>query len=348
MPVAVPEPPVLDVTVVLLDGGYASEAIGPIEVFHSAGRLWNAFQGQAERPRFRVTTASLDGSSVCSLYGLRIAPEAALGDIARTDLVVVPASGWQAMDRAVAGGPLIPWLRDSYARGTAIAGICIGVAFLAEAGLLDGRQATTHWAAAEMYRQRYPKVLWRPEQLITEDAGIYCCGGVYASMDLSLYLVQKLCGHEIALQCAKSLLLNMPRSHQSGYSVIPLSRPHNDDRIRRAESFLQDSFRSGPTIEELAVLCGMSPRNFVRRFKIATGRMPGEYVHQLRMARAKEMLEMGQPVQSVCSNVGYEDIGFFRALFRRSTGMTPAEYRSRFAALGLAYGNGAPVAPPGH
>ena len=102
---------------------------------------------------------------------------------------------------------LLPWLRDWHARGATIAGICSGVAFLAEAGLLDGRQATTHWAVAETMRQRYPNVRWRAEQFVTEDGPIFCSGGVYASIDLSLYLVEKFCGREVALQCAKSLLL---------------------------------------------------------------------------------------------------------------------------------------------
>ncbi len=128
------------------------------------------------------------------------------------------------IDQIARDTPLLPWLRKWYARGAYIAGVCTGVAFLAEAGLLDGRQATTHWGVAELYRQRYPKVLWRPEQFVTEDGRLLCSGGVYASIDLSLYLVEKFCGHEVALQCAKSLLLSMPRSRQSGYAVLPLSR----------------------------------------------------------------------------------------------------------------------------
>lgn len=325
---------VLDVTVVLLDAGYASTAIGPIEVFHSAGLLWNRMHGEAEEPRFRVRTASIDGKSIGSLCGLRISPELAINDIRRTDIIVVPASGLEAQQRIARHSALLPWLRKWHSRGAYIAGICSGVAFLAESGILDGRQATSHWALAEKLRERYPKVRWRPEQFVTEDRRVCCSGGVYASIDLSLYLVEKFCGHEIALQCARSLLVSMPRSRQSGYSVLPLSRPHSDERIRRAEEHLQQNVMGGSSIDSLAARIGMSPRNFIRRFKRATGRLPGAYLQTLRISSAREMLEQGElPIQKVCAKVGYEDAAFFRTLFKRHTGMTPAEYRERFARM---------------
>ena len=148
-------------------------------------------------------------------------------------------------------------------------------------------------ASRSIYRQRYPKVRWRTEQFVTEDGRIFCSGGVYASIDLSLYLVEKFCGHEIALKVAKSLLLSMPRGRQSGYSVVQLSRPHSDEKIRQTEEYLQQHFDSDISIEHLAERAGMGPRNFIRRFKAATGRVPGAYIQTLRVSAAKELLETG-------------------------------------------------------
>src|SRR6185295_19041393 len=155
---------------------------------------------------------------------------------------------------------------------------------LAESGILDGRQATTHWGVADIYRERYPKVRWRTEQFVTEDGRLFCSGGVYASIDLSLYLVEKFCGHEIALQCAKSLLLSMPRNRQSSYSVVALSRPHSDGKIRETEEYLQQHLAEELSIDSLATRIGMGPRNFIRRFKAATGRLPGAYIQMLRIS----------------------------------------------------------------
>lgn len=329
--IASPEDRVLDVTVVLLEAGYASTAIAPIEVFHSAGVVWNWLHGDTLRPRFRVRTASIDGKSVTSLCSLGLTPECAISDIERTDIVILPAAGWDIIDQIIATTPLLPWLRQCNARGAYIAGVCTGVAFLAEAGLLDGKEATTHWGVADLFRRRYPKVLWRPEQFVTEDGQVFCSGGVYAAIDLSLYLVEKFCGHEVALQCAKSLLLSMPRSRQSGYSVLPLSRPHFDEKIKQSEEYLREHFNRDISLEALARRGGMGPRNFIRRFKAATGRVPGAYLQMLRVAAAKELLEHGAPsIQAVASKVGYDDLAFFRALFKRHTGMTPAEYRDCF------------------
>jgi len=325
---------ILDVTVVLLEGGYASTAIGPIEVFHSADVLWNALNGEPAHPRFRVRTASIDGAIVNSLYSLGLRPECSIHDIKRADIIVLTASGLDIQDRIARTTTLLPWLRKWHARGAYIAGICSGVAFLAECGLLDGRPATTHWAVADLLRERYPQVLWQPEHFVTEDSRVLCSGGVYGSIDLSLYLVEKFCGREIALKCAKALLVSMPRSRQSGYSLLPLSRPHLDAKIKQAEEYLQKHFQRDVSIENLADRAGMGPRNFIRRFKAATGHLPLAYTQKLRVSAAKELLEDGAAsIQVVSSKTGYEDLAFFRSVFKRHTGMTPAEYRSRFARM---------------
>jgi transcriptional regulator GlxA family with amidase domain len=329
-----PRQRLLDVTVVVLEDGYASTAIAPIEIFHSAGVVWNWLHGEAEQPRFRVRTASVDGRRVKAAGSLKLTPDCSINDVRHTDIILVAAPGWNELDRIAKTTPLVPWLRKWHARGAYIAGACTGVAYLAESGILDGRQATTHWGVADIYRERYPKVRWQPEQFVTEDSRLFCSGGVYASIDLSLYLVERFCGHEIALKVAKSLLLSMPRGRQSGYSVVHLSRPHSDEKIRLAEEYLQQHFDSDVSIERLAERAGMGARNFIRRFKAATGRLPGAYQQTLRVSAAKELLETGtSSIQAVCSKIGYEDIGFFRNLFKRHTGMTPGEYRERFSQM---------------
>jgi len=324
-----------NVTVVLFDDGYASTALMPIEIFHSAGALWRELQGECPEPRFKVTTASLDGKPVKSPYaGLQLTPEGGIDDIERTDIVIVPTSGLALDEKLLENSKLLPWLQHHYARGAYIAGVCMGAAYLAEAGLLDGRRATTHWAAASDLNKRFPKVDWQSDMLVTEDARLLCSGGLTAAADVSLYLVEKLCGHDIAVQTAKALLLSMPRASQSGYAMLPLSPPHNDDAIRGAEMMLQSRFVEDLGVEQLAEDAAMSSRTFLRRFKAATGRLPGAYLQAVRVEMAKAMLERDRAsVQSVANSVGYEDVSFFRNIFKRETGMTPAEYRTHFASM---------------
>ena len=324
-----------NVTVILFDDGYASTALMPIEIFHSAGALWRELQGECPEPRFKVTTASLDGKPVKSPYaGLHLTPEGGIDDIERTDIVIVPTSGLALDEKLLENSKLLPWLQHHYARGAYIAGVCMGAAYLAEAGLLDGRRATTHWAAASDLTKRFPKVDWHSDMLVTEDARLLCSGGLTAAADVSLYLVEKLCGHDVAVQTAKALLLSMPRASQSGYAMLPLSPPHNDDAIRGAEMTLQSRFIEDIGVENLAEGAAMSPRTFLRRFKAATGRLPGAYLQAVRVEMAKAMLERDRAsVQSVANAVGYEDVSFFRSIFKRETGMTPAEYRTHFASM---------------
>ncbi len=326
----------LDVTVVLLDDGLSSTAIMPVEIFHSAGTLWHQLHGRPIKPAFRVRTVSIDGAAVRSPYGLSLQPQGRIADVHRTDIIVVPTSGLDLDVKLVENSAILPWLRYHHQAGAYLAGVCMGAAYLAEAGLLDGRLATTHWAVHPALAERYPQAIWRPDLFVTEDKRVLCSGGVYASIDVSLYLVKKFCGHETAVQCAKALLLPMPRVHQSGYAMLPVSQPHDDEQIRAVEAFLQVNFHLNIPTPALAERAGMAERTFVRRFKAATGKRPAGYLQALRIDAAKAMLERdGRPIQSISADVGYDDLGFFRTLFRRSTGMTPAEYRAHFAPMGI-------------
>ena len=204
-----------DVTILFLDETFSSTAIGPMEVFRHAGTLWNLLTGMRPAPHFRVTTASADGRAVRCDGPIQIQPMAALKDIRKTDLIFIPTTGLSLDDVVERNAAVVPWLRRWHKRGVAIASVCSGVGLVAATGLLDGKRATTHWALAERFRQKYPKLKWMPELMVTEDHGFYCGGGVHAALDLSLYLVEKFCGHEIAMQSAKALLIETPRAWQA-------------------------------------------------------------------------------------------------------------------------------------
>ena len=321
----------IDVTVVLLSSGLASTAVGPVEVFFSAGTFWNTCVGDTPEARFTVRAVSVDREPVRCLSPLTLSPSHSIADVEKTDLVFVQTGGLDVEAMLRNHAELVPWLRAQHSAGAHIAAVCTGVAFPAAAGLLDGLRATTHWASAEEYARLFPKVDWQPEYIITEDGRMFCGGGVNSATDLALYLVEKFCGHRVALNAAKALLVDMPRVYQSGYALLPLSPPHSDDRIRDAETYIQANFREELRINDIADRVGMSPRNFTRRFKSATGKLPGAYLQELRIAAARERLENNRDsVQTIAHDVGYEDVAFFRRLFKRRTGMVPAEYRSRF------------------
>ena len=324
-------PRLIEVTVVLLERALPSSAVSPIEIFGTVGRLWPLIHGQPPEPRFNVHTVSLNGRPTRHAVPLRLRPDGAFRDVRQTDLIVIPTAEFDMNASQRANAVLIPWLQRWHARGASIAGICTGVSLLAEAGLLDGKPATTHWAMVETFRRRYPRVDWQPERFVTEAGRVFCGGGVYSAIDLSLYLVEKYCGHEIAVQTAKALLLETPRTWQSGYGTAPPRSAHDDDGIQKAQDWLFRNFKQEVNLAQLAARVGMSTRNFARRFTSATGETPLAYLHRLRIDAARHLLETRpRSIADVSRAVGYEDISFFRTLFKRHTGAPPRVYRSRF------------------
>ncbi len=321
----------MEVTVLFLRETFSSTAVGPMEVFRQAGVLWNHLTGTRKTPRFRVTTASVDGGAVVCDGPIRIVPEGSIKDIRKTDLIFIPTTGLDIDNVVERNAPVVPWLERLHKRGAEIASVCSGVGLVAATGMLDGRRATTHWALAEPFRRMYPKVKWMPELMVTEDRGFYCGGGVHAALDLSLYLVEKFCGHDIAMQSAKAMLIDTPRAWQAGFAVVPLKTEHADEPISKAQDWLHENFHRTFPLEAPARVAGMSERNFVRRFKQATGDSPLNYLQKLRIAAAKRLLESDhRSMQEVSDAVGYQDVAFFRSLFQRHTGVSPSAYREKF------------------
>ena len=324
----------IDVTVILLNGSLPSTSMVPLEIFAGAGMLWGTLMGEPNEPRFRVRTATIDGKKTQNLVPVTLEPSISIAQVGRTDLIVVPAAGLDLELARSNNAELIDWLARR-GKKTAIAGICSGSSLLAAAGLLDGRRGTTHWALVEESRRMYPNVEWCGDRFVTESDNIFCGGGVYASIDLSLYLVEHFCGHLLAVQTAKALLLEAPRIWQSSYAEQPPRSAHHDEAVQRAQKWLYSHYRQAVDFDEVASRVGMSPRHFARRFKAATGEAPLAYLHRLRIDTAKRQLENAhRSVQEISTQIGYQDVAFFRQLFRRHTGASPSEYRARFGPRG--------------
>jgi transcriptional regulator GlxA family with amidase domain len=324
----------IDVTVVLLEGSLPSTSMVPLEIFACAGSLWGMLMGTPSEPRFRVRTATIDGGKTQNFVPVTLEPSISIADVGRTDLIVIPAAGIDLELARSSNAELVRWLARR-GKKTAVAGICTGATLLAAAGLLDGRRGTTHWALVEASRRMYPNVEWCADRFVTESDNIFCGGGVYASIDLSLYLVEHFCGHVLAVQTAKALLLEAPRIWQSSYAEQPPRSAHHDEPVQRAQKWLYTHFREAVDFDQVAAKVGMSPRNFARRFKAATGEAPLTYLHRLRIDTAKRQLENAhRSVQEISEQIGYEDVAFFRQLFRRHTGTSPREYRARFGPRG--------------
>ena len=309
--------------------GFASTVIGPLEVFAYTGTMWNYLTGSEFEPQFTVQVASIDGGPVVTRTGLKIEVDVAILEASEPDIVLVTSCGEAIETCLQLSAPVIPWLQQQAARGAVIGSICTGMALIAAAGLLDGKRATTHWGMMDKVRRCFPRVQMEPDQLYIEQGNIITAGGGYAGNDLALYLVEKLCGKDIARQCANALLLDTGRTSQSMYAGIMHHRLHSDERVQTIQQWLESNFSTEINLDELARQYGMSPRNFKRRFTDASGETPLNYLQKLRVEAAKQLLEQSSvQIEQVAEQVGYRDVNHFRRLFKRHAGMTPARFRA--------------------
>jgi transcriptional regulator GlxA family with amidase domain len=308
----------------------ATTIFGPMDILNQAGRLWNRVSKSPQTPFFDVSIASADGKPIQCLNKVQIQPHCSIESIQKTDLIIIASATY--IEEILQTSPeLVPWLRRQYNQGAHVASICTGVYLLAETGLLDGKSATLHWGFTEKFRRKYPRVNLKQDKMFIDQGRLYCSAGVNAGMDLSLYLVEKLCGRQTAVQSAKTMILDMGREMQTPYISFILPKDHGDPLVVKAQEWIEQHYTQTIDYDYLAEKFRMSRRSLERRFKIATGVTPLGYLQQLRVETAKSLLEDGsQTFNEITYQVGYEDIPFFRKVFIKLTGLRPKEYQQRF------------------
>lgn len=318
-------------TIVLgLYNSMATTIFGPMDILNQAGRLWNRVNQSPQVPFFDVTVASADGGPIQCLNKVNIQPHCSIESVRQADLIIIASATY--IDRILETSPeLVPWLHRQYRQGAHVASICTGVLLLAETGLLDGKSATLHWGFARMFRERYPQVDLDLDRMFIDHGRLYCSAGVNAGMDLSLYLVEKFCGRQAAVESAKTMILDLGRNKQTPYSHYLFSKNHGDSLVGNAQAWIEQDQTGLIDYDRLAETFRISRRSLERRFKQATGVTPLGYLQQLRVEKAKHLLEEGvHTFSEITYQVGYEDISFFRKLFVRLTGLRPKEYQQRF------------------
>lgn len=223
------------------------------------------------------------------------------------------------------------WLREQHGAGVLLASVCVGAFALAEAGLLDGRTVTTHWSLAAQMAARFPLVRVLPERMVIDDGDLITAGGLMAWTDLGLALVTRLMGPTIAAETARFLVIDLNRESQRHFSSFAPSLDHGDAAVLAVQRWLQVA--ADASLADMAAWAGLGERTFLRRFRAATGMKPTEYCQQLRVSKARELLEFTrQSIEQVAWQVGYSDSGAFRKVFIRLVGVSPGDYRRRFGA----------------
>lgn len=306
------------------------------EVLCAAGVTWTQLTGEppaGARIEPRIVAASREVFR-CT-YGVPIAPDATFAEARGSDAVVVgdlglppdadPRGRWPAA---------CEWLREEFARGATVCSVCTGSVLLADSGLLDGKEATTHWSAAALFRTYFPAVRLHPERILSlagPEQRLVTSGGATSWEDLALHLIARFCGPAEAVRVAKIFVFGDRSEGQMPYFGRPRPKRHDDAIIASCQSWIAEHYAAENPVGQMIARSGLNERTFARRFRAATGYAPVQYVQTLRIEEAKQLLEStGEPTDAIARRVGYEDPAFFRRLFKRHTGLTPARYRQRF------------------
>lgn len=311
----------------LCDNMLVTSAALPMEQFRAAESI-DRVSTRGRTTPIELVLASLDGKPVRTQTGLILTPDVSIFDIDHAEITYLPAL-WRDPEAVLyQHRPLIPWLQKRHTHGETIAGVGTGCCFMAEAGLLDHRPATTHWFYFNKFAERYPLVNLKRQHFITHSDGLFCTGSVNALADLTVFFIQKIFS-PVTANLVERHFFHEVRHAFSMSLHSDQTNPHPDEEIAGAQSWMRTNYHLNETMETIARQAGMSLRTFNRRFKNATSQTPLQYLQQIRMKAAGELLQNTNiSIAEVAYRSGYQDLAHFTSLFKKHFGTTPSQYRT--------------------
>jgi transcriptional regulator GlxA family with amidase domain len=320
----------LRVTFFICDQMLATSVTLPLEQLTAAQSLAVAAQDtRVDTPEMEVVLASVDGQAISTNTGIRLQPHCALQEIEHSDITYIPALWRNPRPQLRRNQAALSWLQRQNTLGNIIAGVGTGCCFMAEAGLLDNKAATTHWHYFEQFQKHYPKVHLKRQYFITQAGNLYCTGSVNSLADLTIHFIQRYFSGHIAHHVERHFFHEIRKTYPNSESAQGLTDAHPDEDIIRAQVWLQENFAQEVRLAQVAGLFDMSVRSFNRRFKAATGQTPLQYLHNARIQVAKELLQTSNlSIGEIAYRAGYQDFAHFTRLFKRLLGVTPSQYRT--------------------
>jgi transcriptional regulator GlxA family with amidase domain len=316
----------------------ASTLYGFHDCISGVCRDWAMLHGSHADSPFRSIVVTRDGQPIEGANGVRIVPDASFASctapdvVCVTDIAVPPSEPLGAVYDAE-----VAWLRACHAQGSIVASSCSGAVLLARTGLLEGLDATSHWAYCDALRRDFPGTRWHPERgLLFAGAGqrIVMAGSGIAWHQLVMALISRFAGVEAAMQVARINLIDWAATSPLAYASLRHGAQASDPAVAAAQAWAAQHYQHEAPVAQMVEVAGLAERTFKRRFLQATGMAPLDYVHHLRLEEAKQMLESGDAsIEAIAFEVGYRDASFFSRLFRRKVMMTPAQYRRRFGGM---------------
>ncbi|TXK52655.1 helix-turn-helix domain-containing protein [Pontibacter qinzhouensis] len=317
-----------NIAILVPKGAILGSVEGPRQVFTEVNKL---MQSMGKPSLFEVKLVGLtrEVSAAGGIY--TVFTDVLAQDVKKTDLIIIPALDGDMLLNLQHNQDFIPWIRKQHDKGAEVASLCVGAFLLASTGLVTGKQCATHWMAANDFRRMFPEVNLVEDKIITDEQGIYSSGGAFSYLNLILYLIEKYAGREVAVFMSKAFQIEIERKSQSPFMIFKGQKEHEDEPVKKAQEFIEQHFQEKISIDQLASMLALSRRNLERRFKKATANSIVEYLQRVKIEAAKMSLENSREnINEVMYQVGYSDPKAFRTTFKRITGLSPLQYRSKY------------------
>ncbi|HEY0653685.1 MAG TPA: helix-turn-helix domain-containing protein [Chryseosolibacter sp.] len=318
-----------NISILVPKGAAALSCIeGPYTLFTKA----NDFLENFGKPRlFSVQLVGMDKEPQVYDRFFSVVPDKTIKESFKTDLIIIPAVNGEWKTVLELNKDFFPWIKSQYNSGAEVASLCVGAFLLAGTGLMKGKRCATHWLSANDFKKLFPDVELVSEKIITEENGIYSSGGANSFWNLLLYLMEKYTDREMAILCSKYYQIEIDRDSQSPFIMFKGQRDHQDEEIKRAQEFIEKNFRERITVDQLSNMFAMGRRSLERRFKKATSNTVTEYIQRVKIEAAKKSFETSRKnVEEIMDDVGYSDNKAFRSIFKRTTGLSPVEYKNKY------------------
>ncbi|WP_144224274.1 GlxA family transcriptional regulator [Mesorhizobium amorphae] len=317
-----------DIVMLALPGVQLLDVSGPLDVFAEAN-------AQAGLEVYRSVVAAQEPGPLRSSSGARLLPDMVIAEDAGEAIDTLLVAGCPHAAEMLVEGAVVEWLRRRAATSRRFGSVCSGAFFLAAAGLLNGRRVTTHWAVAGELAQRFPDVMVDEDAIHVSDGPVRTAAGVTAGLDLALALVEEDLGRDIAMRVASQLVMFFKRpGGQMQFSRKGETVPTGRAALQELQRWVAANPALDHSVASLAGRLDISPRHFARLFRNEVGITPANWVEEVRVGAARRRLELGHEApKQVAAHCGFADADTLRRAFARHVGVTPAEYRKRFATM---------------
>lgn len=316
------------ISILVLHDAVSASIADPCILFNGV----NDFLKAAGRdPVFKIRLVGLTKNVKLHNVPFTVHSDILLKDLNKSDLIIIPAPGGDLKQGIRRNQDFIPWIIKQRKKGAEVASLCVGAFLLASTGLLNGKEISSHWLTAGLFREMFPEVTLVDGRVVTEQNGIYSSGGATSYWSLLLHLVEKYAGREMAIMASKVYALEIDRISQSPFMMFNGQKEHVDEPIKEVQYYIESKISERISVGELAGKVAIGRRHFERRFKKATNNTPVEYIQRVKMEAAKKYFETSRKnVNEVMYDVGYSDTKAFRTTFKKITGLSPLDYKNRY------------------